>query len=167
MSDQQLNANNPADMPQQHGQFSQFGQQNMRAGFPQMMRNNTMPGRPGMSSGNMGMMPSNFNNPQRMMSAPNIQQQQGGQTPTLNQLLTNSNPSQRYQGGGYNNYDMPQSKGGHDMSNNTGYSSQTWSGQSQQGSNPYQQQQMQGNQPFRNQVTLIFNTKCKICSFIL
>ena len=156
MSDQQhgsMNANSTGDMPQQHGQFSQFGQQNLRPGYPQMMRNSAMPGRSG-----MGMMPSNFNNPQRMMTAPNMQQQ-GGPTPTLNQLLTNSSSSQRYQGGGYNNYDMSQSKSGNDMNNSTGYNSQNWSGQSQQGSNPYQQPQMQGNQPFRNQVTLIFNNQ--------
>lgn len=165
MSDQQhgsMNTNSTGDMAQQHGQYSQYGQQNMRPGYPQMMRNNSMPGRSAMSSGNMGMMPSNFNSPQRMMNVSNMQQQQGGPTPTLNQLLTNSNTSQRYQGGGYNNYDMSQAKGGHDMSNNSGYNSQNWSGQSQQGSNPYQQQQMQGNQPFRNQVTLIFNTNRRI-----
>ena len=155
-SDQQhgsINTNSSGDMPQQPGQFSQFSQQNMRPGFPQMMRNSPMPGRSGMPSGNMGIMPTNFNSPQRMMSGPNIQQQQGGPTPTLNQLLTNSNTSQRYQGGGYNNFDISQAKGGHDMSNSTGYNSQNWSGQSQ--SNPYQQQQMQGSHSFRNQVTNI------------
>ena len=146
--------NNTGDMS---GQFAQYGQQNVRPGFPsQMMRNNTMPGRSGMPNNNMGMMSGNFNSPQRMMNAtqPNSMQQQqqqqpGGPTPTLNQLLTNSSTSQRYQGAGYNNYDMSQGKPGHDMSNSGGYNSQSWSG-----SNPYQQQptQMQGGQPFRNQV---------------
>ena len=140
----------------QHDQFSQFGQQNIRPGFPGNSRNSSMPGRPGMGPGNnMAGMPGNFGaGQQRMMSGPSIQQQ-GGPTPTLNQLLTNSGPNQRYQGAGYGDNNMGQYKGGHDMSNNTPYNSQNWGGQSRQGNNPYQQQQMQPNQPFRNQVMFI------------
>ena len=159
MSEQQhgagMNATTGGGDFAQHDQFSQFGQQNIRPGFPQNSRNNAMPGRPGMTGNNMGGMPGNFGaGQQRMMSGPNIQQQ-GGPTPTLNQLLTNSGPSQRYQGAGYGDSNMGQYKGGHDMSNNTPYNSQNWGGQSRQGNNPYQQQQMQPNQPFRTQVIFI------------
>ncbi len=142
-----MNANSSGDMS---GQYSQYGQQNMRPGFPQGMRNNQIPGRSGVPNNNMGMPSNSYNSPQRMMGGGANMQQQGGPTPTLNQLLTNSSTSQRYQTGGYNNYDMSQSKGGHDMGN-SGYNSQNWSGQPQQGSNPYHQP-MQGGQPFRNQV---------------
>ncbi len=147
-----LPSSSSSEFPQQNSQFSQFGQQNMRSGYPQTSRSGAMTGRPGMGGGSIGTMPSNYlAGQQRMMSGPNIQQQ-SGPTPTLNQLLQTANPSQRYQGGGgagYGDYNMGQQK---DMSNTPGYNS-NWNGAQQQrpAMSPYQQQ-MSGGQQYRNQV---------------
>ena len=153
-----LTANEGGDFPQQNNQFSPFAQQNMRPGFPQTSRAGPLPGRPGMPGNNVGMMPSNFNSGQQqrpIMSGPSIQQQ-GGPTPTLNQLLQNANSNQRYPGM-YGDYGMSQQKGGPgDMSNNPPYNNPQWGPQAQQrgpngGMNPYQQH-MAGNPAFRSQV---------------
>jgi hypothetical protein len=164
MNDQQHGAggmtnSSGGDYPQQNAQYNQFVQQNMRPNYP---TNSTVPrappmqGRPGMGGSSMGMVPPNYtpNNQQQrpFMSGPSIQQQ-GGPTPTLNQLLQNTNPSQRYQAG-YGDYPINQPKGDtENMSGNQPYGPQSGWNQ-QRPMNPYQQQQMPpgSNQSFRNQV---------------
>ena len=157
MNDQQHGgmANAGNDFPQQSSQYNQYGQQNMRPGYPQnpnLQRGPSLGNRPPMGGSGMGMMPPNFNHgqphgPQRFMSGPNIQQQVGP-TPTLNSLLQNQNPGQRYPG--YpSDYNMGPQKGGSEMGNSQAFNGpQGWGGPQQR---PYQGQ-MQGNQPYRNQV---------------
>ena len=145
------------DFPPENNQFSQFGQQNMRQIFPQTSRSGPLPGRPGIVGSNMSMMPSNYNSGQQQrhpIGGPGIQQQ-GGPTPTLNQLLQNANSNQRYPAG-YGEYGLGQQKGGPaDIPSNPSFNNpQGWTGQrGPSNMSPYQQQQhMTGNQSFRNQV---------------
>lgn len=138
-------ANASSEYSQQSGQYAQYGQHNMRPGYPGnpgMPRAPSMPGggRPGMSGGT-GMVPPNYtSNQQRFLSGATIQQQ-GGPTPTLNQLLQNSNPGPRYPGS-YVDYNMGGS-GPKEMSSQPGFNhpqQQGWNGpQSRPNMNPYQQ----------------------------
>jgi len=142
------------EFPPQNAQYNQYGQQAMRPNYPgnaNVPRGPPMQGRSGMGAGSMGMMPPNYNPSQQhrpFMSGPSIQQQ-GGPTPTLNQLLQNPNSSPRYQGG-YSDYPMNQPKGDTEsMSGNQNYGPQGGWNQ-QRPINPYQQHG--GSQAFRNQV---------------
>ena len=143
-----LPSSSSGEFPQQNSSFSQYGQPNMRSGYPQPSRQGPMPPRGGMTGGGMNMMPPNFNSGQpRMMSGPSIQQQQSGPTPTLNQLLQNAS-SQRYPGG-YGDYGMGQQKGMNDVANSPGFNqSGSWGQPRPGGGYP----PMPGNQPFRSQV---------------
>ena len=149
MNDQHggLTNTSTADFSSQNSQYNQYGQSGMRPGYPPGPRASPGPTRTGMPPQNMNMMGSNYpSNQQRFpMSGPSIQQQ-GGPTPTLNQLLQNPNAAQRYQAAGYG-YDNALAKGNGDMSGSNpsgGSFSQGWSGQQQRPPmNPYQQQ-MQG-----------------------
>lgn len=149
------------DFPQQNSHYPQYGQANIRSGYPPPSRQGPMPGRPG---GNMGMMPPNFNSgQQRVMSGPSIQQQQGGPTPTLNQLLQNVS-TQRYPGG-YGEYGTGPQKAVNDVSSSQGYNQPgNWGQQGRPGSG--MNYQMPGNQPYRNQVCMTVGCQCacNVCS---
>ncbi|ELT95419.1 hypothetical protein CAPTEDRAFT_208696 [Capitella teleta] len=144
--------NASGEYSQQSAQYGHYGQGNARPGYganPGMQRPPSMGARgPGMSP---NMVPPNYgSNQQRFMSGATIQQQ-GGPTPTLNQLLQNNSPGPRYQGN-YNDYNMGGGGGGpggasqKDVGYNPG-----WNGPPQRpGMHPYQQMQ-QGN--YRNQVS--------------
>ena len=143
--------NTGSEFPQQNAQYNQYGQQNIRPGYPGnpgMQRGPAMTNRPGMGG---SMMPPNYPpSQQRFLSGPSIQQQ-GGPTPTLNQLLQNANSGQRYQGN-YPEYAMNPPKGVPDnMGNNQGGFNppQGWNGPQRPGMNPYQQMQQSS---YRNQV---------------
>lgn len=163
------------DFQQQNSQFSHFGQPNLRPGFvggnprgapgsPAGVRGGMGGGPPvgGGMGGMMGYSPSPRSAP-AMMSGPNIQQQ-GGPTPTLNQLLQNaSNSNQRPYPGNQAGFHGEYAKSG-DMTNPqtpAGYNSQGGWGGAQPGQpprppnamNPYQHPHMTGNPPFRNQVS--------------
>lgn len=146
------NSGNP-DYSQQNNQYGPYSQQNMRPGFSQGPRGpHNMPVRPNMGMGGVGMMPPNYpSSQQRLLSGPSIQQQ-GGPTPTLNQLLQNANSNSRYQGG-YSEYPGQQKGSGQDMSAPGYGGTQGWNGDQppRQGMNPYQQS-IPGNQPYRAQV---------------
>lgn len=149
--------NTGSDFPPQNSQYNQYGQPNMRPGYPphsNMPRGPAMQPRSAVGGSSMGMVGPGYNSsqPRFPISGPSIQQQ-GGPTPTLNQLLQNPNPAQRYPGA-YGEYGMNQPKGGPDgMTSSQGYpGQQPWGGQPRPGMNPYQQQMQQGNQSFRNPV---------------
>ncbi|KAK8763594.1 hypothetical protein V5799_033798, partial [Amblyomma americanum] len=100
------NANDPA----QSKLYQHYNQQHMRPGYPQSPRSamgpmggpqrpgSMMPCYPPSANGGSGGAP-----PQRFLSGPSLSQQ-GGPTPTLNQLLQSPNPLHRYQNsyGDYN-----------------------------------------------------------------
>ena len=135
-----------ADFSSQNSQYNQYGQPGMRPGFPPGPGANPAANRTSMPQPGMNMMGANYTSSQQRfpMSGPSIQQ--GGPTPTLNQLLQNPNATQRYQAGGYG-YDGSIPKGNGEMSsgNQSGNNySQGWGGQQGSPMNPYQQQrQMQ------------------------
>ena len=140
------------DFSSQNSQYNQYGGQNMRPGYQASPRPSTLSGRPVMGSPGMNMPPNYNAGQQRFMSGQSISQQ-GGPTPTLNQLLTNSNTGQRFQGG-YGGYGMDQQKDTGEMTGNPPYNTQNW-GPQQRGMTPYQHQ-MGPNQPYRHQVYTIF-----------
>ena len=125
--------------------YSQY-QSGGRPGF--MQQPGMMPVRPG-----GGMMPSGYNpNQQRMMSGPNITQQ-GGPTPTLNQLLQTPHSTPRYPQNNYDGYGGTPQKPGSEMSSGNGAYGppQSWM-QNQRG---YPQMPVSGAGPFRGQVCCI------------
>ena len=147
------------DYGQQNSQFSNYGQGNMHQGYSPAGRGDMMGPRPGMGGSGMGMMSPNYHSGQQRVG-PGMPQQ-GGPTPTLNQLLQqNASPGRAYQPG-YGEYPGSQGKGMNDSPNAApGYNnSQSWQSPQRPPVSPYQQQQMHGNQPFRNQVSL---TPCQI-----
>ncbi len=149
---------NGNEYPHQNPPFSQYGQHNMRpstfphSGMPRAPAMQHMQGRPPGCNTSVGMSGPNVNsNPQRFtgMSGPSIQQQ-GGPTPTLNQLLQNPNPSQRYPSG-YGDYGMGQQKRDSEglPANQTFPGPQGWgAGNQRPGMGMYQQ-----GQSFRNPVS--------------
>ena len=182
-----FNRGNMSMSDQQHGRMggnagagdfvqqpNQFGQQNMRPGYPQAQRMSGMTGRMGVGNansgwGNMAMHPSNYSsgsNQPRFISGPGIQQQ-AGPTPTLNQLLQNANlpQNQRYQAGYGDFGPVGQQKGVSEMpASNPGFGGvgQGWGSQQRMGMSAYQQQ-MAGNPAFRNQV----RTQCFCLRFVV
>lgn len=101
MASQHGGANLPvASEPAQSKLYQHYNQQHMRPGYPQAPRPTMSPmaQRPGSMmpcyppSANGGAPPP----PQRFLSGPSLSQQ-GGPTPTLNQLLQSPNPLHRYQ----------------------------------------------------------------------
>ena len=145
------------DYVHQNNQFNQFNPQTMRPSYPQPTRQPPMSSRMGMNPTGMGMVPQNYPSPQQRfpLSGQSIQQQ-GGPTPTLNQLLQNAGGGSgqpRYQGSGYGpEFNMNQQKGMEDVPGNPGFNSnpsQSWGGPQHRGMNPYQQPQS-----YRNQVDI-------------
>lgn len=128
--------------------YSQY-QSGGRPGF--MQQPGMMPVRPGMG------MPSGYNpNQQRMMSG-QIISQQGGPTPTLNQLLQTPQSTPRYPQNNYEGYSGTPQKPGSDLASVNG-PPQSWM-QNQRG---YSQMAVSGTGPYRGQVRCIVLscTKC-------
>ncbi|XP_064629672.1 AT-rich interactive domain-containing protein 1B-like isoform X4 [Lineus longissimus] len=150
-----------ADINSQNSPYNQFGPQGMRTGYPPSSKGPMMPNRPGMSGAGMNMMPPNYSHgpQQRYMSGQSISQQ-GGPTPTLNQLLQNSSSSQqRYSN--FNDYVSSQNSMNNDTVANMSFSGgQNWGGQRPQMSGNYpnpMQPGMSNNPAFRNQQRPIFD----------
>ncbi|XP_067675307.1 trithorax group protein osa-like isoform X7 [Haliotis asinina] len=127
-----------------HGQYSQS---QVRPGYPGMDKPGMSPSRPGMAPPGMGMMSPPGYNPsaQRMMSGQSISQQ-GGPTPTLNQLLQTPNSTQRYPNN-YSEYPGGSGKGNDLGSGNMPYNMQgPWNARASYPPGP-----MGGTSPYRNQ----------------
>lgn len=147
------NASN-TDFVSQNSQYSQYGQANIRAGYSPGPRGSPVPNRPTMPQSGMNMMGPNYtHNQQRFpISGPSIQQQ-GGPTPTLNQLLQNPNAAQRYQAGyGYDG--IAAQKGSVEMASQGYNHPQAW-GSQQRSLSPYQPMQQANAQAFRAQVSTV------------
>lgn len=129
------------EFPNPNASYGQY-QSGGRSGF--MQQPGMMPARPG-----MGMMPSGYNPNQQRMSGQNISQQ-GGPTPTLNQLLQTPHSTPRYQQNNYECYSGTPQKPGNEMVGGNGpYGPpQSWM-QNQRG---YSQMPICGTGPYRGQV---------------
>ncbi|XP_046370941.2 trithorax group protein osa-like isoform X3 [Haliotis rufescens] len=127
-----------------HGQYSQS---QVRPGYPGMDKPGMSPSRPGMAPPGMAMMSPPGYNPsaQRMMSGQSISQQ-GGPTPTLNQLLQTPNSTQRYPNN-YSEYPGGSGKTNDLGSGNMPYNMQgPWNARASYPPGP-----MGGTSPYRNQ----------------
>ena len=138
-----------------YGQYPQNA--GARSGYPGAPRPGMGPVRPGLGSHGMGMMPGPYNPNQRMISGQSISQQ-SGPTPTLNQLLQNSNAQPRYPGNNYDGYMGPH-KGDMNSANGPyGMPPQGWM-QSQRGMGNYPPMSLSGSSSYRGQVSMnLFNT---------
>ena len=137
---------------QYHGQFSQSP---VRPGYPTMAKPVISQSRPGIGPPGMGMMtPPGYNqSSQRMMSGQTISQQ-GGPTPTLNQLLQTNAVPQRYPNS-YNEFPSGSMKGSEMGGGNMPYNMQQNWNANQRGVGSFVQGSISSTSAFRNQVSEI------------
>ncbi|XP_041351755.1 trithorax group protein osa-like isoform X4 [Gigantopelta aegis] len=133
---------------QYHGQFSQSP---VRPGYPTMGKPVISQSRPGIGPPGMGMMsPPGYNqSSQRMMSGQTISQQ-GGPTPTLNQLLQTNAVPQRYPNS-YNEFPSGSVKGSEMGGGNMPYNMQQNWNANQRGVGSFPQGSISSISAFRNQ----------------
>uniref|UniRef100_T1IY22 Uncharacterized protein n=1 Tax=Strigamia maritima TaxID=126957 RepID=T1IY22_STRMM len=153
----QLSANSTDNSS--NSQYGQYNQQNVRPGYLQPSKAMSMgpPPRPPNSAMMLGYNTSPTQHQQRFLSGHSISQQ-GGPTPTLNQLLQSPNPVQRYHNS-YGDYNMGQSlaKGPSDMVNTSQYPHNWNTNAASRGLNtPYSHQM--ASSAYRNQIRDIIDT---------